>query len=280
VKITFVAIMGEAKTEMSLLGHVEALRAHLWRAAIAIFAGAIIAFLFTKMLFDNLIFGPYREDFITRRIFCRLATQFDIENLCLSGVKIEVFQEITMSGQFIWHIWAALIFGFILAFPYVVWEIWRFIRPALMEKEVKSVRGITIYISLLFFIGVFFGYFLLAPITVNFLGNYSISAFIEKRPTFNSYISTILNLTLGTGLVFQLPIFMYFLAKLGVVSAQFLKTYRRHAYVIILILSAIVTPPDIASQILIFFPLMFLYEVSIWVTRRVERNRIKAEASN
>jgi sec-independent protein translocase protein TatC len=272
--------MEKAKSEMSLLGHIEALRAHLWRAAIAIAIGAVTAFVFTRTLFDNLIFGPYRSGFITRRVFCKIADHFGIENLCLSEIKIQVFQEITMSGQFIWHIWAALIFGFILAFPYVVWEIWRFIKPALMEKEIKSVRGITFYISVLFFFGVFFGYFFLAPITVNFLGNYTISDFIEKRPTFNSYISTILNLTLGTGLVFQLPIFMYFLAKLGVVSAGFLKTYRRHAYVVILILSAIVTPPDIASQILIFFPLMFLYEISIWVARRVENNRLKAEAGN
>jgi sec-independent protein translocase protein TatC len=170
--------MANDTSNMSLLGHIEALRGHLWRAAIAVLIGCVLAFVFTRTLFDEIIFGPYQELFITRRIFCSIAFHWGIPNFCFPTAQIAGFQEVSMSGQFIWHIWSAMVFGLILAFPYIVWEIWRFVKPALRQQEVKTIRGITFYISLLFFLGVSFGYFLLAPITISFLGNYSVSDLI------------------------------------------------------------------------------------------------------
>jgi sec-independent protein translocase protein TatC len=265
--------------EMSFLGHLEALRGHLWRSALAMVVGSVVAFFFTPFLFDEIIFGPFREDFISKQWFCTLAEWLHADALCLGKVEIKQFLSRKMSGQFIWHIYGCMVAGIIMAFPYIIWELWRFVKPALHEKEIKTVRGITFFISLLFFLGVAFGYFMIAPITIHFLGNYRVSAFIENAPDFDNYISTLLSLTLGTGLVFQLPVLVYFLTKLGVLGPAFLRKYRRHAFVIILILSAIITPPDVASQILLTLPLSLLYEVSIWVSASVQRSKDKQQNS-
>lgn len=261
----------EEKKEMSFLGHLDALRAHLWRAAIAIFICAIIAFFFTPYLFDEIIFGPFRADFISKKWFCKLGEWLSTDALCMKEIDINKFLNRKMAGQFIWHLYTCMIFGFILAFPYIIWEIWRFIRPALHANEIKTIRGITFYVSLLFFLGVAFGYLMIAPITVHFLGNYKVSEFIQNAPDFDNYISTLLSLTLGTGLVFQLPVMVYFLTKLGVITPDFMKKYRRHALVIILVLAAIITPPDITSQLILAFPLVLLYEISIIVSQKVTR---------
>jgi sec-independent protein translocase protein TatC len=259
--------MAEHK-EMSFLQHVEVLRGHLWRSSIAVFIGSVLAFIFTDFLFDTVLFGPYRSDFLTKKALCWLGQQIQVESLCLGELPMSGFQNISMSGQFTWHIWACLIAGMVLAFPYILYEIWRFVRPALHAHEQNKISGIVFFSSFLFFSGVAFGYFILAPMTVHFLGTYSVSAFIENKPTFTSYISTILQLTLGTGLVFELPVFVFFLARLGLVGPKFLRKYRRHAVVVILVVAAVVTPPDVTSQVLITIPLLLLYEISIWIAAR------------
>lgn len=254
---------------MTFLDHLEELRWHLVRSVVAILVGGVIAFMFPHILFDVIVFGPTSSDFITYRLLCRLADAISLPALCLGKLPFSEFASIQMASQFTWHIWASLIAGFIVAFPYVAWEIWRFIKPALHEGEQKKITGIVIYISLLFLSGIAFGYFLLAPLTVNFLGNYDVMGKVVNQPVFTSYISTILMVVLGCGILFELPVFIYFLAKIGIVSPEFLKKYRRHAIIIILLLSAIITPPDIASQVLVAIPLGFLYEVSIMIARRV-----------
>ena len=259
--------MAEFK-EMSFLQHVDELRGHLWRSSIAVLVGSVIAFVFTDFLFDSILFGPYRSDFLTKKALCWLGQKIQIDTLCLGELPMQGFQNISMSGQFTWHIWACLIAGLVMAFPYILFEIWRFVRPALHAHEQKKISGIVFFFSFLFFSGVCFGYFILAPMTIHFLGTYSVSVFIENKPTFTSYISTILQLTLGTGLVFELPVFVFFLARLGLVGPKFLRKYRRHSVVIILILAAVVTPPDITSQVLITLPLLLLYEISIWIAAR------------
>jgi sec-independent protein translocase protein TatC len=180
------------------------------------------------------------------------------------------FQNTQMAGQLTYHIWASLIAGFILAFPYVAWEIWRFVKPALYHKEKKNITGLVIFVSLLFFMGVSFAYFIIVPLTVNFLLTYNVMGdTVKNNPLISSYFSTVLNLVLGTGVIFQMPIFIYFLAKIGLVSPKFLKRYRRHSIVIIMILAAIITPPDVVSQILVAIPLLVLYEISILIAKRV-----------
>ncbi len=260
--------MSEEK-EMSFLEHLEELRWHLIRSVIAILIGATVAFIFPDILFDKIVFAPAEQDFVTYQWLCSLAQLLEIPSLCIGQLPFTDFVSLQMGSQFTWHIWGSLIAGFIIAFPYVAWEIWRFIKPALHASEQKKITGIVFYVSMLFLIGIAFGYFLLAPLTVSFLGNYDVMGKVSNSPVFTSYISTILMVVLGCGILFELPIFIYFLARLGVVSPQFLKKYRKHAIVIILLLAAIVTPPDIASQILVAIPLTLLYEVSIIIAKKV-----------
>ncbi|MCZ2443780.1 MAG: twin-arginine translocase subunit TatC [Flavobacteriales bacterium] len=255
--------------EMSFLDHLEELRWHLVRAVIAILIGSVVAFIFPHILFDVILFGPTYPDFITYRLLCQLGNAISLPALCFGDLPFKEFISIQMGSQFTWHIWGSLIAGFIITFPYVAWECWRFIKPALREKERSKATGIVFYVSILFIAGVLFGYFLLAPLTVNFLGNYDVMGRVVNQPVFTSYISTILVVILGCGILFELPVVIYFLAKIGIISPDFLKKYRRHAIIIILLLAAIITPPDVASQILVSIPLVFLYEVSIFIARRV-----------
>lgn len=255
--------------EMSFLQHLEELRWHLVRALIAVMVGATLAFIFPEILFDKILFGPSHPDFITYTWLCRLGDTLGMKSLCISALPFENFLNIKMSAQFTWYIWGSLIAGFIIAFPYVIWEIWRFVKPALHTNEKKGATGLVFYISLLFLLGVSFGYFLLTPLTLNFLGNFSVMSKVESKFLFTDYISTVLNVTLGCGIVFELPVLIYFLAKIGLVSPKFLKRYRRHAIVIILILAAIITPPDVASQLLVALPLYILYEIGIVIAKRV-----------
>lgn len=254
---------------MTFLQHLEELRWHLVRSVIAILVGAIVAFIFPHILFDEIIFGPSKEDFITYKWLCQLGHQLNIESLCFGKLPFQKMVSLQMGSQFTWHLWGSVIAGFIIAFPYVAWEIWRFVKPALHSHEQKNARGMVFFISTLFLLGILFGYFLLAPLTINFLGNYDVMGQVDNAPVFTSYISTIINVVVACGVVFELPILIYFLAKVGLVSPQFLKKYRKHAIVAILLVAAIITPPDIASQILVAIPLTLLYEVSIIIASRV-----------
>lgn len=267
--------------QMSFLQHLEQLRWHLVRAVVAMVVLAVLAFLNTDILFDKIIFGVKQPDFITFQWLCQLSEWLyatypslvaSSDVLCI-GQNIPDLQNINMSGQFTTHIMASLIAGLVLSFPYVFWEIWLFIKPGLEQNEVKKTRGIVFWVSILFFMGVSFGYFLIAPLSVNFFATYSISDSVTTLPTLSTYITTVTTVVLASGFVFELPVLMSILARIGIISAAFLKKYRKHFVVVALILSAIITPPDIFSQLLVTGPLMLLYEVSIVITARIEKRR-------
>ena len=263
--------------DMSFLQHLEVLRWHLIRSAGAIILFAIIAFVSKGFLFDTILFGPKSPDFFTFRVLCRfsnwlfnsapsLISSADI--LCI-GQEIPKLQNISMAGQFTTHIMVSLIAGLVISFPYISWEVWRFIKPGLRSEEVRHTRGVVFWTWLLFAVGILFGYYIISPLSVNFFASYSISSSVETLPTLTAYISTVTTVVLATGIVFELPILVYFLTKTGLVTPEFLKKYRKHATVAALILSAIITPPDVFSQVLVCIPLIFLYEVSIGISRRI-----------
>lgn len=264
------------KGEMSFLQHLEVLRWHLVRSASAIVLFGLAAFIAKSFVFDTVLLGPMKSDFVTYRIMCEASQRFGLSDLLCIGEMNFILINTTMSGQFTTHIFVALIAGLVLAFPYVVFELWRFIKPGLYQNERKYANGMVTYTSVLFILGVMFGYYVIAPMSVNFLGNYQVSELVKNQIDLNSYFSTIATLVLATGLVFELPILVYFLTKIGIVTPVFMRTYRRHSVVVILILAAVITPPDVASQILVFMPLMVLYEVSIFVSAAVLRNKSDA----
>lgn len=258
--------------EMSFLEHLEELRWHLIRATLAVFALAIVAFVYHNFIFDNIILAPKDPGFFTNRMLCRLGDLVNIAKLCINSKPLEIIN-INMAGQFTTHIVVSLLAGLIVAFPYVFWEFWRFMRPALYDKERKYARGAVLYSSLLFLLGILFGYYIIAPLSVNFLGSYSVSEEVINRINLRSYISTVTTVTLAGGLTFELPVVVYFLTKVGLITPDFLRRYRKHAVVIILILAAIITPPDVFSQVLVFIPLIILYEVSIWISARIKKKQ-------
>ena len=267
--------------EMSFLEHLEELRWHIVRAVLSIFIVAVIAFIYHDIIFDSIILAPKNPDFLTNKLLCKLGQLVNVNALCINTHPFEIIN-IRMAGQFTTHITVSLIAGIILAFPYIFWEFWRFFRPALYASEKKYTRGAVFFSSLLFVIGVLFGFYLIVPLSVNFLGSYNVSAEVTNQINLRSYIGTVASITLASGIIFQLPILSYFLTKIGLVDPHFLKKYRKHSIVVILALSAIITPPDIFSQVLVCFPLLFLYEIGILISKRVitkDRERLEAEWS-
>lgn len=266
----------ETKPEkvMTFWDHLDELRGHIIRSLIAIVVLAIVAFLNREFIFDEVILAPSRPGFFTNRALCWLADQLSIQALCIDDMNLQIIN-IKMSGQFLTHMYISIVTGVILSFPYILWEIWRFVRPAMHEKERKYSQGGVFISTLLFMIGILFSYFLIVPLTVNFLGNYHVSETVFNQISLSSYISTVVSVTFAVGLVFELPILVYFLTKIGVITPDFLKKNRRYMYVILLILSAIITPPDMFSQVLVVFPLIGLYEFSIVVSRRVYKKQLE-----
>ena len=263
--------------EMSFLDHLEDLRWHLIKSVVAIMITATGAFLAKGFIFDVLIFGPTNASFVTYDILCKIAKYVGMsESFCFTELPFEI-QSRTMAGQFSAHIWTAITAGFVIAFPYVIYQFWKFISPAMHENERKHSRGFIIISSLLFFLGVLFGYYIICPLSINFLGTYQVSEQVHNDFDLNSYIGLIRASTLASGLIFELPIIIYFLTKVGLVTPEFLKKYRKYALVIVLILSAIITPPDIASQIIVAIPILVLYQVSIFISRIVIRNQKRKE---
>lgn len=255
--------------EMSFLDHLEVFRWHLIRSATAILFFAIISFIFKNIIFDKILLAPREPSFITYEILCFLSNLFGFNDaLCLSQPSFSLMN-ISMSGQFSVHIYTSILAGFILAFPYIFWEFWCFIKPALYKNETKIIKGVVFYSSLLFLLGVLFGYFVIAPISINFLGSYQISSTVANQISITSFISTVTTVTLANGIIFELPILVYFLTKVGLVTPTLMRNYRRHSIILILILSAIITPPDIASQIIVSIPLLVLYEISISISSRI-----------
>ncbi len=265
---------------MSFIDHLEQLRWHLVRSVIAWLIGSILTFIFIDYIFDNVILAPARSNFITYKVLCDFGHYLHLgESLCMPPIDIKL-QGNTVSGPFMSAISIAMIGGLVLAFPYLFWELWRFIKPALSPKEIKYSKGSIFWVSICFFTGGAFGYFLLAPFTFNFLANFTLGTTnaYQYLPTLDDYISNINNIILGCGIAFELPILAFVLAKIGIITGTFLKKTRKYSFVIILILAAIITPsPDWTSQAIVALPLLILMEISIVLASRVEKEKIKAE---
>lgn len=250
--------------EMSFLEHLESLRWHVLRAVASIFVFGVVAFIYKDFFLGKIVLGMTKPDFLTYRLLCQLSEATCIEKLNFKLISI------TMTGQFMMHMTYAIVTGFILSFPYVFWEIWRFIKPALHDIEQSAANGAVFFVSLLFAIGIVFGYYMVAPLAVNFLVNYQLDPSIENQIDIASYVSTVVMLVLACGLMFQLPVAVYVLSKIGLLTPTMMRTYRRHAIMTILIVSAFITPsPDVISQLLVALPVYFLYEGSVFISAYV-----------
>ncbi|HEV2481874.1 MAG TPA: twin-arginine translocase subunit TatC [Puia sp.] len=264
--------------EMSFIEHLDVLRGHLFKSALAVAVGAILMAVYNKFIVTRILMGPTHPDFWTYRTLCELGQKWGFGNkLCMAEIHLRM-QSNAVAGQFDTYFNIILIGGFILAFPYVFWQFWKFTKPALKEKELRNTRGVIFWVSVLFFLGVLFGYFVIAPYTISFFANFSLDTNIENIWTIGSYFTTISQLILGAGLAFQLPLVMYFLAKIGVVSAAYLRRVRKYAILIIVIVASIITPPDMLSTIVASVPLIILYEISILLCVKVEKKQAKEEA--
>lgn len=269
----------EERAEMSFVDHLEVLRGHLFRCVIAIAVGAVVVGIYNKFVVRNILMGPTHTDFPTYVTMCSIGKKLGFGNaLCIREINVPM-QNTVVGGQLSMFFSVIFIGGLILAFPYVFYEFWRFIKPALNRKELQRTRGVIFWVSFLFFLGVCFGYFVVAPYTINFFASFQIDENIENRWTIASYLDTMVPLILGSGLAFQLPLVMFFLSKVGIVSASYLKSVRKYAVVIIIIVAGIITPgPDVISQLTVALPLLLLYEVSIVLCKRVEKDKELEEA--
>jgi sec-independent protein translocase protein TatC len=264
--------------EMSFLDHLEELRWHLIRSTLAVVIIGSVAFLMKDFIFDTVIFGPKKMDFPTYRLFCDIATYLGFESAFCADQLPFTIQSRLMSGQFSAHIWTSIWAGFIIGFPYVLYEMWKFISPGLYEKERRSSRGFIFIASFLFFLGVLFGYYVVAPLSINFLGSYQVSAEVTNEFDLASYISTVRASVIACGILFELPIIIFFLTKVGLVTPETMRKYRKIALVVVLILSAVITPPDVASQVIVAIPVLVLYQVSIFISARVLKREAKRAA--
>ncbi len=270
---------GKDENEMSFLDHLEVLRWHLIRSTLAVVIVGIVAFIAKDFIFDTILFGPKKAEFPTYQFFCQISRSLGLDESFCDGPDFRI-QSRQMAGQFSAHIWTSIWAGFILAFPYILWEVWRFISPGLYENERKNSRGFILIASLLFFVGVLFGYYVISPLSINFLANYKVSQEVFNDIDLASYISTVRSSVIACGLIFELPILMYFLTKIGLVTPEFLRKYRKISIVVVLILSAVITPPDVASQIIVAIPIVLLYELSIYISKIVlkrEERKLKRE---
>ena len=263
--------------EMSFLDHLEELRWLLVRSSAAVVVMGIVSYFFADYIFDQLILGPTDPSFITYRFFCEASHYIGFaDSICITELNF-VIQNTEMEGQVNIFVWVCITTGFILAFPYILWELWKFISPALYEKEKKNAKLFIFVASILFFLGVLFGYFVIVPMSINFLATFTISSVVKNQFTIDSYVSMVKTAVIASGLFFELPIIIYFLTKLGLVGPNFLRKYRKYAVVIVLIVAAIVTPPDVVSQITVAIPMLLIYEASIWISVYVERNKKRNE---
>lgn len=264
--------------EMTFFEHVEALRPHLVRGVLALLIVMVAAFFGKTFVIDMILMGPQSPDFVTNRLLCDISHWLLNDNtLCINQVKFNMVNT-SLAGQFNLHMRVTLATAIVVAVPYLLWEIWRFVVPALTPYERSKSRMFVLYVSLCFFIGLCFGYFLIVPLSINFLAGYQASPDITNMIDVGSYLSTVLTVSLACAVVFQLPLLIYFLTRIGLITSAFLKRYRRHAIVVLAVLSAIITPPDLFSLVLVVIPLYGLYEYSIVVAKGVERRRAQAEA--
>ena len=263
--------------EMSFIGHLEELRWHVIRAVGSILVFAIVAYIYIKEIYRYVILAPAKPDFWTYKMMCKLSEVVGYDDLCIKALDFKI-QSIGVGDQFTMGLTSSIIVGLIFAFPYAFWEIWRFIKPGLKASERKSARGAVFYVTILFFSGVFFGYYVVTPLAINFLANYKLDESIANEFNISSYISTVATLTLACGIAFQLPFVVFVLSRVGVLTPGFMREYRKHAMIVILIVAAVITPsPDIYSQILVAIPLLMLYEISIFVSAKIEREKLREE---
>lgn len=268
------------EAEMSFFDHLDVLRKHLIRSVIAIGVFTGIAFYYYDILLDKIIFGPKKPDFWTYRMMCKLVENFPSlgKDMCITKINGKIINT-EMAGQFNLQLNSCVMAGIVVGIPYLLWEVWRFIKPALHEKERKSASGFVFFASALFAIGILFGYFIVCPLSINFLTGYTVSAEIENTFTVDSYLSSVATLTLGTGIIFELPVVIYILSKLGIMTPKFMRASRRYAVIVILVIAAIVTPtPDIMTMMIVAAPLFLLYELSIFISAYIEKKKKKAEA--
>ena len=260
--------MAEQEENMSFLGHLEELRWRLVKMVIAILIFAIVIFVFTEWITMNIFLNLAEPDFPIFNFFC------EIFNICVDKINIK-WQSVEMTGQFSTNLLMAIVGGVVVAFPWIFYQIWSFVKPGLKEKEVKSARGIVFFVSVLFFFGIAFGYFVIAPLTVQFFGNWTMAYQIKNQITINSYLKTIVSTVFFTGVLFLLPVVIQIFSKLGIITSSWLKKYRKHSFVVVLILAAIITPPDLITQIIVAIPIMLLYELGIRIAKRIEKKRYK-----
>lgn len=255
------------QNNMSFLEHLEELRWRLVRSSIAILLFSAVIWFFQEWIIDHLFLSMKDKNFLTFRLFC------EYFNICIENIPVKM-QSTTMAGQFSYALMMSIMGGIVAAFPYIFYQLWSFVSPGLKMNEKKALKGIVFYVSVLFFIGILFGYYVVAPLCVQFFGSYQISKDIENIFTISSYMSTIISTVFYTGLLFLLPVVAYLLAKLGIINSDFLKKYRKHSIIGVLILAAVITPPDLVSQVIVAIPIVLLYEISIFVTKRIKSNTI------
>jgi sec-independent protein translocase protein TatC len=262
----------DPKAEMSFLDHLEALRWHIIKSISAIIIGGTVAYIYSDFVWNSILLAPKSPDFWTSRMIIQVGDFFGIKSAGLNQHPLQLIN-FDLSGQFMVDVWTAIIAGFIIAFPYVVYQFWSFIKPALYENERKYASGAVAVMSGLFLIGVLFGYYLIVPFSLDWLGGYSISKEVVNQINILSYISSVTSIVIAGGVAFELPVVVYFLSKVGLLSPKFLRKYRRHSYVILLIIAAIITPPDVLSQMIVSIPLILLFEISIFISAWVEKAR-------
>lgn len=262
--------IAEGEAEMSFIDHLEALRWHIIRAAIAVVVFSLLAFFNKHFLFHDLLLAPSRPDFWTYQMFCKVSHLFGSTGPCDDQVHF-IIQNREMSGQLAMHISTSFIAGLCLTFPYLFWELWRFVKPGLYPHERANSRGAVFFVSVLFILGLLFGYYIAAPLSIQFLADYNVDPSIQNQMDLQSYFSTLTTMTLSCAFVFELPMIVFFLAKAGLVTPELMTLYRKHAIVVILIIAAIITPPDISAQIIVTIPILLLYELSIHIARVVRR---------
>ena len=260
----------QEKTEMSFLDHLEALRWHIIKSILAIVIFGILAYTFSGIIWKEIIFAPNSDQFWTSQMIIKINHYFGVASDGLNKNPLKLIN-FDMSGQFMVDVWMAIIAGFILAFPFVVYQFWSFIKPALYENERKYASGAVLVMSGLFFMGVLFGYYLIVPFSIDWLGSYNIDPSVSNQINIQSYISSVISIVIAGGIAFELPVVIYFLSKVGLLTPRFLRKYRKHSYIILLIIAAIITPPDVLSQMIVSIPLVILYEISIFISSRVDK---------
>ena len=258
--------------QMTFLGHLEELRWRLVRCAIAILVFAIAIWIYQELIMEKVFLSMNKKDFITFQIFC------DLFGVCIDEIPIKM-QSMTMGGQFSYALMMSFMGGIVLAFPYIFYQLWSFVKPGLKLNEINATKGLVFYVSLLFFTGIIFGYFIVAPLSVQFFGSYQISKEIENNFTISSYMGTVISTVFYSGLLFLLPVVSYLLTRIGLITPEFLRKYRKHAIIVVLVLAAIITPPDVLSQIIVSIPILILYEIGILVSARAAR-KIAANQSS